>query len=97
MESKPKYWFKRRRYGFGWIPVTREGWFTVVGFLAVIVGAAVLLLPTDTGELNQLQLVTFFLSFLSAISFMIGISYAKGPAPRWRWGKSPDDNPDEDF
>lgn len=97
MQSKPTYWFKRRRYGYGWTPVTPAGWATVLVFIVVIVSAAVYLLPEKPGTPTYLQLVTFLLVFLSALFLMLGISYAKGPAPRWRWGKRPDDNPDEDI
>ena len=97
MKNKPDYWFKRRRYGWGWTPVTRQGWLSVLVFMVVIIGAAVYLLPEKPEVPTSLQLVTYLLVFLSAIFILVGISYAKGPAPRWRWGSTPDNNPDEDI
>ena len=97
MSEKPRYWFKRRRYGYGWTPVTTEGWITVLVFLVFIACTSVILLPSADKPFSSLQLVIFLMFLVSAIFIMVGISYAKGPMPRWRWGKKPDDNPDEDI
>ena len=40
MESK-KYWFKRRRFGWGWTPVTWQGWLTVAFFIGLIIARRV--------------------------------------------------------
>lgn len=97
MSNKPKYWFKRRRYGYGWTPVTSEGWSIVIVFLLVIIASAQLLLPPRSEGIYTVQLAIFFLILLSVLFFTIGISMAKGPVPKWRWGKTPGDNPDEDI
>lgn len=93
--SQP-YWFKRRRYGWGWIPVTWQGWLTVGIWLLLVIGGATAIL--DVPEAQQARESAFFLLFIVvATAGLIRISYAKGPKPRWRWGKKPDDNPEEDF
>lgn len=97
MEKKPTYWFKRRRYGWGWTPVTAAGWITVLIYLVIIVTAALYLLPEKPEQPSLLSLVTFLLVLLAMTFFAIGISYVKGPVPRWRWGKNEHDNPDEDI
>ena len=97
MENKSRYWFKRRRYGWGWTPVTAGGWITVLGYIIIVIGAATYLLPQKPETPSQLALVTFGLVMLSATFLLAGISYAKGPAPRWRWGATASDNPDEDI
>lgn len=97
MNEKPKYWFKRRRYGYGWIPVTPEGWVTLSVFLLFVLVVSAFLAPTKGEDPTSLRLVMWLLFLLSALFILIGICYAKGPVPRWRWGKKPDDNPDEDF
>jgi len=30
-----KIWFKKKRFGLGWRPVTWEGWAIIVGFVAI--------------------------------------------------------------
>jgi uncharacterized membrane protein len=91
------YWFKRRRYGYGWTPVTWQGWLTVVLSIAAILLGAVFLLK-DTPRNTFSEEVFLFLIFLIVVTAaLVVISLVKGPRPRWRWGRKPADNPDEDF
>lgn len=91
-----KYWFKRRRYGWGWIPVTWQGWTTIGVWLAIVIGGSTAIF--EVPEEQSAREVGFFVTFMAIATFaLIRISYAKGPKPHWRWGKQPGDNPDEDF
>ncbi len=96
MSKQKKYWFKRRRYGWGWLPVTWQGWLTVAVFLALSLSAARLLPPKPQQPATS-ELVSFLAILLGLTVALLAIGYAKGPAPRWRWGKKPSDTPDEDF
>ena len=87
MSSLPKnYWFKRRRYGLGWYPVTYQGW------LAIAIYVTVVLVLTFTVDSSQALPVVGFATLL-----LVGLCYAKGPEPRWRWGKSSSDDPNQDW
>lgn len=92
-----KLWFKRRRYGWGWVPVRRQGWIAITAYLAfVILGSSFFgnieeLVSSATG------ISLFILTLLSATMILISICYRHGPVPKWRWGKKPGDNPKEDF
>ncbi len=94
--SKNNYWFKRRRYGYGWIPTTWQGITTVVVFILVLLFGLVLL--KDVPENTYTKEVGYYLVlvFGAAITLVL-LSYLKGPTPKWRWGKKPDDNKEEDF
>lgn len=93
---KDRYWFKRRRYGYGWVPTTWQGGLVVAVFLFVLILGLVLL--KDVPENTYTKEVGYYLAlvFGSAI-LMILISYLKGPRPKWRWGKKPTDSKYEDF
>ena len=79
-----EYWFKRRRYGWGWYPVTPAGWLTTgVGAGGILVGA---MMQAPVGIL---------ISGFSALLLVL-IAALKGPNPRWRWGVKSTDNPEED-
>ena len=87
MSSLPKnYWFKRRRYGLGWYPVTYQGWLAIAFYVTVV------LVLTFTVDSSQALPVVGFATLL-----LVGLCYAKGPKPRWRWGKSSSDDPSQDW
>ena len=94
MTKAKKYLFKRRRYGWGWTPVTWQGWAVVCVTLGLILGGA-FLLPRNNPTALDLELylgMTFLL-----VVFMILIAGKTSPKPKWRWGKKDTDNSDEDF
>ncbi|MDB5168190.1 MAG: hypothetical protein JWO55_448 [Candidatus Saccharibacteria bacterium] len=91
-----KLWFKRRRYGWGWTPVTWQGWLTIAAFLAMVV-SCVFTLPMKPNEPTTGQILLFCMYVVSAILVLLGISFMKGPMPKFRWGKKPTDNPEEDI
>ena len=95
-DDAQKYWFKRRRYGWGWVPVTWQGLATVMLALAIVFVAA-LQLPVKPEQPTAEELLRFFALTGFALIGLATISYAKGPRPHWRWGKKPTDDPDEDF
>lgn len=97
MKKDPvKYWFKRRRYGWGWTPVVWQGWTSfLVSFGAIFTVG--MMLPTRPAQPSASQLTVFYTVLLVALLFLLAMSFLKGPRPHWRWGEKPDDNPDEDF
>ena len=78
------YWFKRRRYGLGWYPVSAAGWVSTAVCVAIIVGGVFLEPPLAPAVIAIAALV------------MVTIALIKGPKPHWRWGQKPTDNPEED-
>jgi hypothetical protein len=89
------YWFKRRRYGYGWIPVSWQGWSVVGIYLIVLIGGSMTLVNEDTSG-GDPEFGVFFIYLLVATGALMLICIRKGPKPKWRWGKKPTDNPTED-
>jgi hypothetical protein len=85
LKDNPKgYWFKRKLYGWGWVPVTWQGW------LVVVVGVAIVFAGIYVGEIDNAPgaaLVGFLLFF----SLIFTFGYWKGEKPKWMWGL-PKDN-----
>ena len=80
MKDNPKgYWFKRKIYGWGWIPVKWEGWFTVLVFVMV-------LLILQKAFLVNEKLIEFYVSLGVSIAVLIFICIKKGETPKWSWG-----------
>ena len=53
-----KYWFRKRRgllspdLGIGWVPISKEGWIVVAGYLAFIIINAMLIIRYVKNELT---------------------------------------------
>lgn len=56
-----KYWFRKKRWGYGWTPATKEGWSIMAISMLVLVAAAWLLAPKDDTMGDWHNLAAFFL------------------------------------
>ncbi|HAT68698.1 MAG TPA: hypothetical protein DCS20_03735 [Candidatus Yonathbacteria bacterium] len=78
------YWFKRKCFGWGWVPARWQGWAVLALYMGVIVylfrGAAF------EAHAGFNTLVIFNVPFLMATAVLIFVCYKKGERPRWRWG-----------
>lgn len=80
MPDSNNYWFPAKRYGWGWgLPARWQGWAVLLGFAALLVGGALVLLP-GRGP------VAFVLYALLLSAGLTAICWWKGEPPRWRWG-----------
>ena len=78
-------WFAAKRYGYGWYPVTPQGWAVMAIWLLWFAGS---FLRWDgfrhDGSTDQLYWAgDVALSVLA----LVAVSYLTGEKPRWRWGK----------
>lgn len=76
------YWFKRKLFGWGWTPATREGWLVILVFIAAVLVIVVRgeLLESEEAILKQVIVPVFGLVFL-----LIYISWKTGEPPKWQW------------
>ena len=80
LQDNPEgYWFKAKLYGWGWVPVTWQGWVVIAVALAIAFGGAYV------GELDDAPGVAL-LGILLAVALMFFFGYRKGERPRWQWG-----------
>jgi len=82
MSKNKKLWFGAKKYGYGWTPITWEGWAILVVFTVFITWRSFKINPSSTGSIIQLVLES-----LVAVSILIWICVKKGEKARWRWGK----------
>lgn len=80
-------WFKRRPFGWGWVPVKWQGWVVLALYL---VGVFSFALTLDETSPPQEVAFTFLLPITLLTVMLIRICYKTGEAPRWSWG-FPDD------
>lgn len=83
-----KLWFRARRYGWGWTPVSVEGWLVTAALVLLVVAGIVVFNHAMRGGANPvLALIVFALWVAALAGGQIAIGFARGEAPRWRWGK----------
>lgn len=75
---KKQLWFKRKTYGWGWVPVTWQGWLVILVWAGIF---ALTILGFDHEWLKNTVLA------LILVIMLIGICVVKGEKPRWQWGK----------
>lgn len=72
-------WFKRKLYGWGWVPVKWQGW------LVILVAVAILFAGVYIGQKDDAPGAALVgVIIMLAIIFFFG--YWKGEKPRWQWG-----------
>jgi len=82
-DNPNKYWFKRKCFGWGWTPVTWQGWLVTliyIGFLALFS------LTIDEKSTMREMAFTFMLPVIFLTITFIRIAYKKGEKPCWQWG-----------
>ncbi len=72
-----KLWFRRRSYGWGWFPITIEGWtVTIIAVLFIIIAS---------NFLKENTIIGMTLIIIIIIALII-IGFVKGEKPKWQWG-----------
>ncbi|MEI7777000.1 MAG: hypothetical protein WCI52_00080 [bacterium] len=73
------YWFKRKLYGWGWTPATKQGWGVVLGYLIAVFALAYV------APVSKVLFGFVFPVLVLTVAFIF-IAYKKGEKPRWQWG-----------
>jgi hypothetical protein len=89
-QTKPqKYWFRTKRYGFGWsVPITWQGWVVFLTFLGIFFGAlAVFILPYMNKSVPTRNIILYAVIATIDISVLNWVAVRRGEPAHWRWGK----------
>lgn len=80
-----RYWFKEKNYGWGWYPVSWQGWFILLGYVGIVVW----LVDQMNRDFNSMAdtVLGFLVSLIFLTTTLILICYQTGEPPKWRWGK----------
>jgi hypothetical protein len=77
-----KIWFPAKRYGWGWgLPCCWQGWMFMLGWLAALIGDAMLFLRP-----GRQNLAAFIIVEVLLLLVLILVCLLKGEKPGWRWG-----------
>ena len=81
-----KYWFRAKRYGWGWAePLTWQGWAVYFGYGGFLI--YYFLTVDQRSNSNANTLLGIAPQFMIATALLLVICYLKGEKPRWRWGE----------
>ncbi len=83
MENKT-LWFRAKRYGYGWYPVTWQGWAIIALYVVGLLGSVYTFNPSF--EHQDTVPVGFLVQVVVLTIFLISICAAKGEKAKWRWG-----------
>jgi len=84
-----KLWFRARRYGWGWVPCSLEGWLVIVAFLAGDIAGTVIFMnrvraaPEEAGS----AAIVFLVWIAALVGALVMICWRTGERPHWNWGK----------
>lgn len=80
MAAVKTYWFRAKRYGWGWgAPLTWQGWLVLAAFIGLF-ALGFLMFPPG----SALAYLLVYLAVLTAL--LAAVCWATGEPPRWRWG-----------
>lgn len=78
------YWFKRKLYGWGWVPARWQGWCVLVAYIAATI---YLFRRVDTVSHSASDaLMGFILPFFAVSVLLLATCYFTGESPRFQWG-----------
>jgi len=81
MQPESGYWFRAKRYGWGWgLPLKWQGW-AVLGVFGVLLGVGSAVISPAAHPVSYV----LYVGVLSTL--LVGTCYAKGEPPKWRWGR----------
>lgn len=88
VKDNPKgLWFKAKLYGWGWTPVTWQGWLILLVYIALILALVTSREEYIPGnEMSGSNFLVFALPIILLTIVFVIILYKKGERPRWQWG-----------
>ncbi|MDP3987334.1 MAG: hypothetical protein Q8P81_03870 [Nanoarchaeota archaeon] len=90
IRDNPKgYWFKRKLYGWGWVPVRWQGWIIVLAFIGILLlnGTYFASKISPNGKPTIFDFVLFFGIIIISVIILFKVCYKKGEKPKWSWGR----------
>ncbi len=81
------YWFKPKRYGYGAMPTTWQGWALIIGIVAAMVAVSLYLRLTEPNDWSLALVVAFDVAALITLAI---VAWRRTDGEwHWRWGGHP--------
>ncbi len=79
-----RYWFRAKKYGWGWWPSSWEGWIVSAVYIFLVFICSLINAPQSFSE--KYLLLTILPGVLALSIIFIIICYITGEKPHWQWG-----------
>ncbi len=87
LADNPKgYWFRRKQYGYGWMPARKQGWL-LTGFYLLFV---IVLLIASSPNYALIDADEFIVPVVVATLLYVAIVWKTGEPLKWQWGPKKD-------
>lgn len=91
-DNPEHYWFKRKVWGWGWVPATWQGWLVTSLYIVLIITLVSTREEVVPGDPNSgSNFLVFGLPLILLTALFLFITYKKGEKPKWQCGL-PDKN-----
>ncbi len=78
-----KLWFRAKSYGWGWQPITWQGWVSTAIYIAFLILIAVRI----DENAPAIDILIDFAAPIILITLLFSfLCYGTGEKPEWRWG-----------
>lgn len=81
--NEKKLWFKAKNFGWGWYPVTWQGWVSTLIYVLFLVSEFSGLETNSVFGINDLAVVS--VKFILVTALFSFLAWGTGERPRWRW------------
>lgn len=81
--NENKLWFKAKNFGWGWYPVTWQGWVSTLIYVLFLV-SEFSGIKTNFSIENNISAV-FSIRFILVTALFFFLAWGTGERPRWRW------------
>lgn len=83
-EYMTKKWFAAKRYGWGWVPATWQGWLVIAVYISFLVWDFMRLDASSHSCSDTMR--PFVIHTMLFLAVLLGICYLTGDKPKWQWG-----------
>ena len=87
MNQEKRYWFVNKKYGFGWVPATWEGWLIIFLYIVGMLGWA---LTAFSKEETTDEVIRFFVGVFVLVALLLAICVKFGEPIEWKLWKKKD-------
>jgi nitrate reductase gamma subunit len=90
-KSSKMHWFRPKKYGLGWVPITLQGWLVTFGYAFFLGGSVILFtrrfssIPVALGSTpaSDVIIVGFLLWIVLITGIMLWVCYKTGEPLEW--------------